>query len=282
MEERSTGAALIEVRQLPVIAERLRQVKDQIEAITSEASSLVCTAETVQAVKQKRADLRKQFDELEAQRKAVKAAVMGPYEEFLKVYDECISAPFRIADNKLKEQIDSFEGELKARCEERLRQYHAEMTHVHGVEFLTFEKAMQLAKLKIGVADANAKTPKKLMDGIAEVTASVAVGVDRISRMANNAEIMAEYKKCFDVGEAVAIVEQRIRQVAEEERQAEIRKAEEAKKAEAVAKVEALAAPVEKAPEEEKIFTIKFTVRCTKAQGLKLKEFLIKEGIRYE
>lgn len=281
MEEKTT-AALIEVRQLPVIAERLRQVKDQVEAMTSEASSLICTAETVQAVKAKRADLRKQFDELEAQRKAVKAAVMGPYEEFLKVYDECISAPFRIADNKLKEQIDSFEGELKARCEERLRQYHAEMTHVHGVEFLTFEKAMQLAKLKIGVADANAKTPKKLMDGIAEVTASVAVGVDRISRMANNAEIMAEYKKCFDVGEAVAIVEQRIRQVAEEERQAEIRKAEESRKAEAVAKVEALAAPVEKAPEEEKIFTIKFTVRCTKAQGLKLKQFLKTEGIQYE
>ena len=281
MEEKTT-AALIEVRQLPVIAERLRQVKDQVEAMTSEASSLICTAVTVQAVKAKRADLRKQFDELEAQRKAVKAAVMGPYEDFLKVYDECISAPFRIADNKLKEQIDSFEGELKARCEERLRQYHAEMTHVHGVEFLTFEKAMQLAKLKIGVADANAKTPKKLMDGIAEVTASVAVGVDRISRMANNAEIMAEYKKCFDVGEAVAIVEQRIRQVAEEDRQAEIRKAEEARKAEAVAKVEALAAPVEKAPEEEKIFTIKFTVRCTKAQGLKLKQFLITEGIQYE
>ena len=114
MEEKST-AALIEVRQLPVIAERLRQVKDQVEAMTSEASSLVCTAETVQAVKQKRADLRKQFDELETQRKAVKAAVMGPYEEFLKVYDECISAPFRIADNKLKEQIDGFENELKAR-----------------------------------------------------------------------------------------------------------------------------------------------------------------------
>lgn len=275
-------ASLIEVRQLPVIAERLRQVKDQVEAMTTEASSLICTAETVQAVKQKRADLRKQFEELESQRKSVKTAVMGPYEEFVKVYDECISAPFRIADNKLKEQIDSFEGELKARCEERLRQYQAEMATVHGVEFLTYEKAMQLAKLKISMADANAKTPKKLMDGLAEITASVACGVDRILRMENCAEILAEYKKCFDVGEAIATVEERIRRVAEEERQAEIRKEAEAKKAEAVAKVEALTAPVETDPEEEKIFTIRFTVKCTKAQGRKLKEFLIKEGIRYE
>lgn len=275
-------AALIEVRQLPIIAERLRQVKDQVEAMTSEASSLICTAETVQAVKQKRAELRKQFDELESQRKAVKKAVMGPYEEFIAVYDECISTPFKIADNKLKEQIDGFERELKARCEERLRQYHAEMTHVHGVEWLTFEQAMKTAKLSIGMADANAKTPKKLMDGLAEITASVAVGVDRISRMVNNSEIMAEYKKCLDVGEAVSIVEERMRRVAEEARQAEIRKEAEAKKAEAVAKVEALAAPVEKAPEEEKIFTIRFTVKCTKAQGLKLKQFLITEGIQYE
>ena len=203
------NAPIIEVQQLPVIAERLRLVKDRVEAMTKEAAGLVCTGETVQAVKNTRADLRKQFEELEAQRKAVKAAVMGPYEEFLKVYEECISGPFRIADNRLKEQIDGFEADLKKACEEKLRAYHAEMARVHGVEWLSYDKAMQLARLKISMADAQAKTPKKLMDALAEITASVAVGVDRINQLDDAAEIMAEYKKCFDVGMAVSEVQRR-------------------------------------------------------------------------
>lgn len=272
--------ALIEVRQLPIIAERLRMVKDQVEAMTQQAASLVCTADTVQQVKDTRADLRKRFDELETQRKQVKAAVMGPYEAFVKVYDECISGPFKIADNRLKEQIDGFESELKAGCEERLREYFAELIHVHGVEFLTFDKAMQLGKLRISMADANAKTPKKLMDGLASIVADVAVGIDRIGQMDDAAEIMAEYKKSFDIGQAVAAVQSRKKEIAAEKEAAEIRKAEEARTAQAVAKVDAIAPPVQKEP--EKIYTIKFTVKCTKAQGLKLKSYLIQEGIQYE
>ena len=278
----SPSAALIEVRQLPIIAERLRMVKDQVEAMTQQAASLVCTADTVQQVKNTRADLRKQFDELETQRKQVKAAVMGPYEAFLKVYDECISGPFKIADNKLKEQIDGFESELKAGCEEKLRMYFEELQIVHGVDFLTFEKAMNLGRLKISMADANAKTPKKLMDGIAAVTASVAEDVSRITDMEDSAEIMAEYKKCFDVGLAVSEVQRRKRAVEAEKEAAEQRKIEEARKAEVVAKVDAVAPPVAAPAEPEKIFTIKFTVKCTREPGRKLKQFLITEGIQYE
>lgn len=274
------ATALIEVRQLPIIAERLRLVKDHVEAMTKEAASLVCTAETVQQVKNTRADLRKQFDELETQRKQVKAAVMGPYEAFLKVYKECISDAFEAADEKLKKQIDGFESELKAGCEERLREYFAELIHVHGVEFLTFDKAMQLGKLKIGMADAQAKTPKKLMDGLASIVADVAVGIDRISQMDDAAEIAAEYKKSFDIGQAVTAVQTRKKEIAAEKEAAEIRKAEEARTAQAVAKVDMIAPPVQKEP--EKIYTIKFTVKCTKAQGLKLKSYLIQEGIQYE
>ena len=276
------GGPIIEVQQLPIITERLRTVKDAVEKATQEAAGLVCTGETVQAVKNTRAELRKQFDELETQRKAVKAAVMGPYEAFLKVYDECISMPFRIADNKLKEQIDGFEADLKKGCEERLRLYHEEMIRVHGVDFLTFDKAMALGRLKISMADANAKTPKKLMDGIAAVTASVADDVSRITDMEDSAEIMAEYKKCFDVGLAVSEVQRRKRAVEAEKEAAEQRKIEEARKAEVVAKVDAVAPPVAAPAEPEKIFTIKFTVKCTREQGRKLKQFLITEGIQYE
>ena len=277
--------ALIEVRQLPIITERLRQVKEQVEAMTTAAASLICNAETVQTVKQTRADLRKQFEELENQRKAVKAAVMGPYESFVKVYDECISAPFKIADNKLKVQIDSFEGELKKATLDRLRTYHAEMCAVHGIDWLTFDRTMQKAGLKVGMADANAKTPKKLMDGIGLFISSIAAGRDNIAKLPDADEIMVEFKKTLNATEAIGIVADRKKALEQEKADAE-RRAEDARlreeKREQMRQIAPpVAAPVTEVP-EEKIYTIKFTIHTTKAKALKLKSYLITEGIDYE
>lgn len=277
--------ALIEVRQLPIITERLRQVKEQVEAMTTAAASLICNEETVQTVKQTRADLRKQFEELESQRKAVKAAVMGPYESFVKVYEECIKGPFTSADNKLKEQIDSFEKELKNAVIERLRTYHAEMCAVHGIDWLTFDRTMQKAGLKVGMADANAKTPKKLMDGIGLFISSIAAGRDNIAKLPDADEIMVEFKKCLNATEAIGIVADRKKALEQEKAEAE-KRAEEAKlRAEKMEQMRQIAqpvsAPVVEAPAEEKIYTIRFTVRTTREKALRLKAFMIKEEIEY-
>lgn len=73
---------LILVQQLPIIEEHLRDFKATVDASVNEAMSLVCTADSLQAVKSARADLNKKFAELEEQRKAVKRAVLAPYEQF--------------------------------------------------------------------------------------------------------------------------------------------------------------------------------------------------------
>ena len=89
---------LIVIRQLPVIEEHLRSIKEQIEAEVKQALSLVCCDDTVQSVKATRAELRKKFEALEVQRKQVKTAIMAPYEQFDKVYKECVSDIFNRAD----------------------------------------------------------------------------------------------------------------------------------------------------------------------------------------
>ena len=289
LAEIGPSEALIEVRQLPIITERLRQVKEQVEAMTAEASSLVCTMETVQLVKQTRADLRKKFDELENQRKAVKAAVMGPYDAFVRVYEECISGPFRSADNKLKEQIDGFEGELKQRTIERLRAYYNEICSAHGIDWLPFDKAMQKAGIKVSMTDANAKTPKKLMDSLGFFIAGIGAGQDTISKLEDADEIMVEFKKTLNATEAIGIVAERKKALELEKAEAERRaaEAEEIKarieKAKELAGESIVKAPVIEAPVvEEKIYTIKFTIHTTKAKALKLKSYLIQEGIQYE
>ena len=82
--------ALIRVTQLPVIEEQLRALKASIDQKVNDALSLACTHDTIQAVKSTRAELNKEFSSLEDQRKAVKKAVLGPYEQFESVYKECV------------------------------------------------------------------------------------------------------------------------------------------------------------------------------------------------
>lgn len=280
--EEPETVALIEVRQLPIIAERLRMVKDQVEAMAAEAASMVCTEETVQTVKARRAELRKQFDELEAQRKAVKAEIMAPYDEFERTYKECISGPFKAADASLKATIDGFEGELKAACKAEIEEYFAELCAVHGIGFLTLDKALALGKIKINLSDARSKGQRKLRDDISAVVARVATDVDRITGMDDAPEIMAEYKQSFDVGHAVACVQGRKRLVESERERQEARRAAQERQEAAVAKVEAVATPVPVEP--PKVFS-EFTFKVynvTRAQLIRIRDYLKQEGIIYE
>lgn len=282
---------LVSVTQLPVIVERLRQMKDYVESMTEEAVALACTEETVQAVKQRRADLNRFFKALEDKRKAVKAAVMGPYTAFEAVYKDCICNPFNDADAKLKAKIDAVEGEQKKRCEDYLRKWFAELTLTHNVSWLTFEQT----GVKIDMASAKAKTPQNLMDKLNEFAAKVALDQETIARMEDAAEIMAEYKKTLSLSQSINTVTARKEAVERERAEAEERKQAQVARIQAEARVaaaapEVLAPPVQaenretlrSAQDDSKVYKCSFTVRATKEQLKKLKNFMMQEDIRYE
>lgn len=282
---------LIAVTQLPIIEERLRDVKATVEAAVAEAKSMVATEETIQAVKNRRSELNKQFDALEEKRKAVKAQIMEPYNRFEAVYKECITVPFTEADKSLKATVDGFENELKDKTVQRLKDYYAELCAAERIDWLPFMKAMEYGKIKVGVTDAKKNTPRKLMNAVANVVSTIATGMDQIRKMEDSAEIMAEYKACLDVGKAVATVQERKRKVQEEKEAAEKRKEWERKREEAIAKVDAASpAPVAVAAPQPlnksmsfKIF-FKTVEEYEKVKPIlkQLKETLIREGIQYE
>lgn len=278
-------SALIEITRLPAIVENLEGLRESWEQKAAEAASLVCTAESVQVIKKMRADMRKEFDEADSQRKAVKARLFAPWEEIEATWKECIAEPFKRADSAYKAQIDDFEASLKASCKESLKSYFDELCLANGVDFLTLDQAMGYGGLRIGMADANAKTPKRLMDGLTAVVEQIAKGAAMIQQMDDAPEIMEEFKRSFDVGAAVAAVQGRKRRIEAEREAAERRKAEQERAKEAAAKVEAVAPPQPvELPRQEKIFPeFTFTVyNCTRSQLLKLRDYLKQEGIRYE
>ena len=286
--------ALIVVTQLPVIEERLRDFKAEVEATVAEAKSMVATAETVQAVKNRRAELNKQFETLESQRKAVKAQIMAPYDRLNAVYTECISGPFKEADAALKATVGEFETELKNETVGKLKTYYAELCSLEGIDWLPFQKAMEYGNIKVSMADTKSATPRKLMDALGNVVSRIAIAMEDIRKMEDSAEIMAEFKICLDAGKAAATVQDRKRKIAEEKEAAEKRKDWEAKLAEAFRKINAVIIPVE-TPEARPAArplnkSLSFKIHFKTVEEYEkvkpilkmLKETLIKEGISYE
>ena len=271
---------LMKVTQLPVIEEHLMSRKEQTEQRVAEAMSLVCTDETLTSVKNIRAEMNREFADAETQRKAIKAAIMGKYDSFESVYRECIADPYKRADADLKAKIDATESEIKSRCEEMLLGYFRELCAVNEIDFLSFGQT----GVKVDMASARAKTPKKLMEQIKLKVDGVAQDMKTIGTMGENApEIMVEYKKNLDLSLAISVVNERHRR-AEEER--EVVKRHTVTPAARAAGDTVAAAPqvvpkrVEQAAVER--LTVSFRVTDTRERLRLLKQFLVSNGYQYE
>ncbi len=273
--ETTPDGGLIRLIQLPVIEERLRDLKEATEHRVAEAMSLVVSDETLTAVKNVRAELNRDFTEYENQRKAVKAAIMAPYDRFEAVYRECVTEPFKRADADLKGKIDATEREIKGRCEKQLEAYFQELCAVNHVDFLTFAQT----GVKVDMASARSKTPKKLMDQLRIMVEGCAQAMATIDGMEHGDEIAVEYKKCLDLTLAIRLVTER-HQKLEAERQ---RKAEMEKYTVSPVPEPAEVTPVPKRVQKAAVeyLTCTFTVTDTRERLKLLKNFLDSNGYQY-
>lgn len=285
MENEANSTELVPMlvcTQPPVIAENLLDLQERVRSITDMVSGLPRDADSVPQVKKARADLRKYFETLEEQRKAVKAAVMLPYNEAEAKYKSMVSGPIQQADRLCKDFVDGVESAMKRDCESGLREYFAELCVANHVEFLRYEQA----GIVVDMASAKQKTPKKLRELLVQFVARVASAVSCIAEMEDADEIMVEYQKCLSVSAAIATVMDRHRRIQAQMEARQTRKSSMTAEAESVQKVEAVAPPTEvpKEASQEPVeqFRCTFTVTATKPQLKRLKDFLMQEGIRYE
>ena len=281
MPENTDLVPMLVCTQQPVISENLVDLQERVASIADMVNQLPRVPDSVPQVKKARADLRKYFDSLEEQRKAVKAAVMAPYNEAEAKYKALVSGPIQSADRLCKDFVGGVELEMKQACENGLRDYFDELRAANHVEFLKFEQA----GIVVDMASAKQKTPKKLREQLVQFVARVASDVDRIAEMDDAEEIMVEYQKSLNVANAIGTVLDRHRRIQAQREADQARSIVKAAEAEAVRKVDAVAPPVEVQKEpvpETNVFKCTFTVTATKPQLKRLKEFLNQEGIRYE
>ena len=282
----SNTAELIRVVQLPEIEEHLQSIKIAITQKVNDALSLVCTEDTVKSVKAVRADLNKERNEFEEQRKAVKKAIMTPYEQFEAVYKECISDTYKKADIELKAKIDSVENELKKAKRTEVEAYFEECSKSVGVDFV------RLSDLNLNIT--LSASVKSLKRQVKEYFDKVIQDLALIATLEHTTEILVEYRKTLDVSDAVLTVQERHKAIAEQEKRNAEASIIAEKQAETVEKVEKavresateeISAPeVEEAPPEgnEPVYEATFRVTGTLAQLKALKKFLNDGGYQYE
>ena len=279
-------AELIRVVQLPEIEEHLQSIKIAITQKVNDALSLVCTEDTVKSVKAVRADLNKDLKDFEERRKAVKKAIMTPYEQFEAVYKECISDTYKRADIELKAKSDSVENELKEAKRTEVEAYFEECSKSVGVDFV------KLSDLNLNIT--LSASVKSLKRQVKEYFDKVIQDLALIATLEHTTEILVEYRKTLDVSDAVLTVQERHKAIAEQEKRNAEASIIAEKQAETVEKVEKavresateeISAPeVEEAPPEgnEPVYEATFRVTGTLAQLKALKKFLNDGGYQYE
>lgn len=189
---------LIVVKQLPIIQEQLKQLSIEIEQKVENAKSLVCTEETVKEVKQVRADLNKEFKDLETQRKLVKEQVLAPYMQFEEVYKQYVSDKYKNADVELKNKVDSVESELKAKKEQEIKDYFEEYKAANNIDFITYEQARINVTLSASMKSLKEQA-KNFIDKIVD-------DLNLIKTQEHKAEILVEYKQTLNVSQAITTV----------------------------------------------------------------------------
>ena len=281
---------LILVKQIPIIEEQLKTISDEITEKVETALSMVCTEETVKEVKAIRADLKKDFTELENKRKEVKSAIMAPYEQFETIYKNYVTNVFNPADAQLKAKIDDVENGLKEQKQIEILKYFNEYIDEKKIDFVTFFDA--------GITVLLSSSIKSLKEQVKSFVDKIVDDLALIETQENKPEILVEYKRSLNVSQAITTVSARQKAIAEENARAEAERLEKIKIEElktmeksetfddvATKPADETPAVEVKKPEEspaERIYIVKMSVKGTVEQLKSLKNYLLNNSIEYE
>ncbi len=271
----------ISLVQLPVIREQLAPLAAEIDRSVSEALQLAVTPETLAQVKRVRAQIRKDYDELERQRKKLKSAILAKYEEFEdQIYKPLIAVRVEEGDAELKRKINAVEDQLRQEKNDDLRSYFRELADSEHLEWLEYERG--------GFNVTLSKSRSFLHGAVDAFVEKVSGDVTAINAMPDAEEVLVEYKRTLRLGDAVETVDKRRKAIEQERREREhlleMRKREE--EAAERAREAATHNPVISAPkkvEEQTVekLTLTFTVTDTMDRLKLLKTFLESNNYKY-
>lgn len=194
-------ASLMVVTQLPVIAENLKQLGDELQREIDLALSLPCTDKSKPEVKRVRAKLNKQKAEFEAKRISVKKAIMEPYDRVNDLCKTYVLDRLIDADTKLGKRIAEIEDAEKQKTRAEVESFYLDALAAHGLDFPSFDKS----GIKVGISDSVASLKRQA----SELAQKTADEVAMISGLPYADEIMVEYRNTLNASRSVTTINER-------------------------------------------------------------------------
>ena len=200
---------LIVVKQLPIIEDQLRQVKASVDERVAQVLALACTEDIYKDVKKARAELNKEFQDLEARRREVKKAILAPYEAFEKLYKECAADAFTKADAELKAKIAAVENGIKGAKRDEIVAFYNEYRASLNIpeDIAPFERC--------GINITMSDSVKKMQGQASLFLQNVANDLRLIETLEHKDEVLVEYRKSLSAPEAALVVDRRHKEMEE-------------------------------------------------------------------
>lgn len=269
---------LLQVRadyQLGSIEENLEEVEKSIRAFCDQYKGMVVTEEDIPETKKILAEIRKEKDALDTQRKDIKKAWNKPYDAFEKkvkvllgIYDETIV--------EINVQLREYEEKRKAFKKEKIQKLYAELVPEELKEYLP------LVRIYNAKWENATYTEEQIREDIRQELDIVNINLNSIKGLQSKWEgdALLVLRKGGTLPEAI----QKIKEL--EEQEATIKASIEAEKAEAAQKAEK---PQDKAPEEDLPFgrpseertSYTMLFRASVKDYRRLTEFLESTSIEY-
>lgn len=259
------------------IQSNMEGVKEQAIAIRDWYQNLVITEDMLKDIKTEKSQINKAKETVATYRKDIVKEFKKPIEQFellAKETENILSEAYATCN----EAVKRYEDETKAKKTEEVKKYFDEYAQSLNIDFVRFER--------LGLNITLSASMKSLKDTVKVCLDKIASELDLINIQKEELipDMLVEYKQTLNVASAIKNVTDRHKAIEEEKARQEALKALKAEEEKSVAKVkevvQEVTAPVE--VEEVKTYRSTFTVYGTIDQLKSLKEFMEKEGMRYD
>lgn len=259
------------------IQSNMEQIKEQAIMIKNWYDSLVITEDMLKDIKSEKSQINKAKDTVATYRKDIVKEFKKPIEQFELLAKETESI-LKEAYDTCNEAVKRYEDETKAKKTEEVKAYFDEYAESLKIDFVEYER--------LGINVTLTASMKSLKEAVKVCLDKIASEIDLINIQKEELipDMLVEYKKTLNVANAIKNVTDRHKAIEEEKARQEALKALKAEEEKTIAKVkevvQEVTAPVE--VKEVKTYRSTFTVYGTVEQLRALKEFLEKEGIKYD
>ena len=284
MEKELNINEIMNVQQLPIIFQQLEVVGKYVDEELEKVKDLECNEENKNEVKKVRANINATLKQFEDARKSIKNQVLDAYNQFNDKYEDEVKTKLQNASEELKTKIDYIE---KIQLQEKIDELHDFVVeHIstnHLENMLDLDKVVTYGNLKVNLST----SLKSLKEDAKAFIERIANEVKLIEIEETPSNLLYEYKNNgFDLTKAKLTLIERQKQIEELAKQRE-QVQEVVEQEEQVAEVvEEITMPKEIVSttlgDKEEMLIVQFTVKGSKTQIIKLKEFIKELGVEYE